>query len=263
MNEVVTWSDQKMAIAEDVANLATGVALIGTSSILFFLSVKMQKVLIPALKRGIRIIQGSSIILGSFLLLHGLYHLSEYFGNDFLSDDILEPVSILFLASFAVYVWKFLFVPSPKKQTQLQSKVSPSSPLTAPRQMLFLPLIVLPASIAAFAGNPFETFTLAGILFSTALFVWMVVKNPSAKSLHFQFASITIVWAVAEVPHVLNSIGIISVAGIEGLAVWIHFLSMLLIGVFVCVRSVTLVYPKQMATRVKIPQLAKTAPGKT
>jgi len=217
---------------EDIANLVTAVALILPAAIPIALTFKMRNVPIPALRKGIRTIQITTLLLGSFLLLHGLYHLSEYFGNDYFSDDVLEPASILILVVFALYVKRSVFVPRTKQERSASIK-----------QPIFPAILIIPGFLLAFAGNLYETFSLFGILFSAGLFLWMAIKNPTFKALHFQFALITLVWAAAEVPHVLDTLGIISVNGIDSVAVWVHFLSMLLIGIFVSARSLKLAFP--------------------
>ncbi len=47
-----------------------------------------------------------SLLLGLFAITHGLYHLAEAYGVDFLSDVILEPTSIVFLLAFGLYYSK-------------------------------------------------------------------------------------------------------------------------------------------------------------
>ncbi|MFI5420995.1 MAG: hypothetical protein ACHQ1H_08515, partial [Nitrososphaerales archaeon] len=60
------------------------------------------------------------------------------------------------------------------------------------------------------------------------------IKNPSPQSLHFEFAAIVIIWAAAEIPHGLSTLGILDTGGYDAFGTWVHFLSMLLIGIFIC-----------------------------
>ncbi|MBI3841224.1 MAG: hypothetical protein HY297_04635 [Thaumarchaeota archaeon] len=55
-----------------------------------------------------------SILLSSFFVMHGLYHLlgvlSQTYGIevlDFLSDGLLEPFSYLLLLIFGIYLYRF------------------------------------------------------------------------------------------------------------------------------------------------------------
>ncbi len=44
-----------------------------------------------------------SLLLGLFAMTHGLYHLTQAYGIELLSDVILEPVSVGFLVAFGIY----------------------------------------------------------------------------------------------------------------------------------------------------------------
>ena len=47
-----------------------------------------------------------SALLAAFLVFHGLYHFSGSLDLDFYSDVVLEPLSTVFLLSFAIYMYK-------------------------------------------------------------------------------------------------------------------------------------------------------------
>ncbi|MFI5421515.1 MAG: hypothetical protein ACHQ1H_11160 [Nitrososphaerales archaeon] len=164
--------------------------------------------------------------------------MAEYIVNDFLSDDILEPVSILLLFAFTVYVKNYIFVPK-SKPVAVRPKIKGASPSLPSRSLILVPAgVILSASLLAdFAGNLPETFSLLGIIASVGLFVWMAIKNPSPQSLHFEFAAIVIIWAAAEIPHGLSTLGILDTGGYDAFGTWVHFLSMLLIGIFICLRT--------------------------
>ena len=190
------------------------------------------------LKKGVRVTKISTLLLGIFLLVHGFYHVAEYIGNDFFSDNILEPVSILLLFAFTVYVKNYIFVPK-SKPSAVPPKIKSASPSLPGRSLILVPAgVMLSASLLAdFAGNLPETFSLLGIIASVGLFVWMAIKNPSPQSLHFEFAVIVIIWAAAEIPHGLSTLGIVNTGGYDAFGTWVHFLSMLLIGIFICLRT--------------------------
>ena len=233
---------------EDIANLATAIVLVSTSTIPIILSVVMREPKDASLKRAVQVTRVSTLLLGLFLLVHGLYHVSEYFGNDFYSDDILDPASILILLGFTFYVWKNIFVPR-SKTVQTSTVISPAS-----RTLIFATPAVLSIS-SGMIGNLPEILNLIGIISSCALFLWMVVKNPAYDSLHFQFATIVLVWAAAEIPQGLSTLGIISLGGVDVWGTWVHFASMLLIGLFICARTIRIsifspqVYVKKLVER--------------
>jgi hypothetical protein len=252
---------------EDVANLATSITLVSTSIIPITLSLRTKMPKIPSLVRGVRISQVSMFLLGLFLLLHGLYHASEFVGNDFYSDDILEPISILTLLIFSIYVAKNVFVPSnskvekrnvkrapkanPAKQTQKSISIKNNSIFT----LITIPFLAgLPLTILdSFSNNPSETFSLLGIIASAVIFVWMAVRNPNIHAQHFQFAIIVLIWTAAEIPHNLDSIGVISLSSsFDTIGTWVHFFSMFLIGMFICVRVIKVSLFSQRPRRPRI-----------
>jgi hypothetical protein len=229
-----------MLQAVDIANLAISIALIATSIILIVLVLRIQSPKQEILRKGVRVTRTATLLLAIFLLVHGFYHVAEYLGNDFFSDDILEPISILLLFAFTIFVKTYIFVPkSSSKVSARPPKIQGPSPTLRNRSLVIIPTsVILAASLLSdFAGNIPETFSLSGIIVSVALFVWMVVKNPSPQSLHFEFAIIVIIWAAAEIAHGLSTLGILSLGGVDVFGTWVHFLSMLLIGIFICLRT--------------------------
>jgi hypothetical protein len=62
--------------------------------------------LIISFKANVRSLRLLSLLLGLFAITHGLYHLSVAYGIDFLSDGILEPISVSFLLAFGFYYSK-------------------------------------------------------------------------------------------------------------------------------------------------------------
>lgn len=225
--------------ATDIANLATSLALISTSIVLIILVARIKTPKQEILKRGVKVTKISTLLLGIFLLIHGFYHVAEYIGNDFLSDDILEPSSILLLFSFTIYVKSYIFVPKSPKPVALRPKVKEPSPSFPSRSLILVPASVILATslLADFAGNLPETFSLLGIVACVGLFLWMTIKNPSPQSLHFEFAIIVIIWAAAEIPHGFSTLGIVNIGGYDAFGTWVHFFSMLLIGIFICLRT--------------------------
>jgi len=189
-----------------------------------------------SLKHAVHITRISTLLLGLFLFVHGFYHVAEYFGNDFYSDDILGPTSILILLGFTLHVWKYIFVP----RSKFKSIDAPAviAPVKNRSSILVVTLPILISVSSAITGNIPEILSLVGIVASCTLFVWMVIKNPALNSLHFQFAVIVLVWAAAEIPQGLNTLGVISLGGVDVWGTWMHFASMLLIGLFICARTI-------------------------
>lgn len=58
-----------------------------------------------------------SIVLSLFIIIHGLYHITEYFGKEILAYSLLSPLSILILIIFGI----LLFVNVHKKQDVIKT----------------------------------------------------------------------------------------------------------------------------------------------
>ena len=46
-----------------------------------------------------------SIVLSLFILIHGLYHITEYTGEEILADSLLSPLSVLILIIFGILLF--------------------------------------------------------------------------------------------------------------------------------------------------------------
>ncbi len=77
-------------------NILAWAALFGVGIVPLIISFRVKV-------RSLRIL---SLLLGLFAITHGLYHLSEAYGIDLLSDGILEPISVTFLLAFGFYYSK-------------------------------------------------------------------------------------------------------------------------------------------------------------
>jgi len=82
-----------------------------------------------------------------------------------------------------------------------------------------------------------ETFTLVGVLMAAAIFARLALKAPSIGSFRFQLSVFILIWVVAEVPHIAESIGIISVGSFDDLGLAVHMVSMAAFAFFVGIRS--------------------------
>src|SRR5690349_7021180 len=83
-----------------------------------------------------------------------------------------------------------------------------------------------------------ETFTLIGILVSGAIFVRLAFKAKSLGSFRFQLSLFMLVWVGAEVPHVLETLGLIVVGSLDSIGLAAHMISMAVFAIFVGARSV-------------------------
>ena len=57
------------------------------------------------------------MVLSLFIIIHGLYHITEYLGKEILADSLLSPLSILILIVFGI----LLFVNVNKKKDMIKT----------------------------------------------------------------------------------------------------------------------------------------------
>lgn len=84
--------------AEIVLNLITAVIIIGAAVPTFYMALRLQF-------NPLRVL---SILLGSFLLFHGFYHLiaafeAGYPSLEFVSEVVIEPINWALLLAFTLY----------------------------------------------------------------------------------------------------------------------------------------------------------------
>jgi hypothetical protein len=189
-----------------LANLLTGLTLIFSS----------VGPLTMGYSVGIPRIRNLTYLLSSFLIVHGTHHLVWALGYVWLSHDILEPASVIAVIAFGVYLYHTTFPATSSIKSGASIPAAASAALGA---------IVLPATI-----GPGITAILLFVAF--AIFVLMVAKNPSPKSLHWQFAIFLSIWALSEVIFSFQQFGI-SIGPNPDLGLWVHFASMVALGIFV------------------------------
>jgi hypothetical protein len=189
-----------------LANLLTGITLI-LSSI---------GPLTMGYSVGIPRIRNLTFLLSAFLIIHGTHHLVWAFNFTWLSHQILEPASVVAVIAFGIYLYRTTFPGS----VSIKSSASIPAAAGAAFGMFMLPETT----------GPDITAVLLFVAF--AIFVLMVAKNPSPRSLHWQFAVFLSIWAVSEVIFSFQQFGI-SIGPSPYLGVWIHFASMVALGVFV------------------------------
>src|SRR5689334_6478782 len=98
-----------------------------------------------------------------------------------------------------------------------------------------------------------ELFTLGGIIVSGGIFTRLAIKAKSIGSFRFQLSLFMLVWVVSEVPHVLQTLGLIDANPYDSFGLAAHMTSMAIFALFVGVRSANFV-------RIKTPQMPSPMP---
>ena len=82
-----------------------------------------------------------------------------------------------------------------------------------------------------------ELFTLGGIMVSGVVFVRLAIKAKSIGSFRFQLSLFMLVWVASEIPHVLQTLGLIDSTIYDTYGLAAHMTSMAIFAVFVGLRS--------------------------
>jgi len=98
-----------------------------------------------------------------------------------------------------------------------------------------------------------ELFTLAGIIVSGGIFIRLAFKANSIGSFRFQLSLFMLVWVASEVPHVLQTLGLLDATPYDSFGLAAHMTSMAIFAVFVGARSANFL-------RVKPPGLPTPMP---
>ena len=80
---------------------------------------------------------------------------------------------------------------------------------------------------------PVEVGILIGVLVAFALLVRLALSAATVRSLQFQLALFLSIWAISEIPRVLDSIGAIDLSPIRLYGAMVHMVSMVLFGLFI------------------------------
>jgi len=85
----------------------------------------------------------------------------------------------------------------------------------------------------------FETFSLIMILIAFAIFARLAIKGKSLGSFRFQLSIFLLIWVLSEIPHIGETLGLLSTASYSDIGLYLHALSMGVFALFIGWRSVS------------------------
>src|SRR5207245_9028763 len=92
-----------------------------------------------------------------------------------------------------------------------------------------------------------EVYSFIGIVFAAFIFTRLAIKAGSIGNFRFQLSIFILIWVAAEIPHVLDSLGLIDVSSYLTIGLMLHLVSMIISAVFVGLRSLRFLHPPQVA----------------
>ena len=151
-------------------------------------------------------------ILSIFILIHAAYCWLNFFGFDFLSDNVFEPLSAAVLLFFGISYYGV----AKQKKVGIKKMVVICSPV------IFLFIF-------------FGTITL--LLAALSIFVWLAVRSKDIRSFQFQISIFIIVWVLGGVAYVLQDSGRIVVSPLQGdIGLEIHVVSVAFLSIMIWLR---------------------------
>ena len=151
-------------------------------------------------------------ILSIFILIHAVYCWLDYFGFDFLSDGVFEPLSAAALLFFGIS-----YCGVTKKESNVKKVVAIWTPIT------FIPLL--------------DSFTIILLLAALGIFVWLTAKSKDIRSFQFQISIFIIIWVFGQVAGSLQDNGTIVLSPFQGdIGLEIHVVSLVFFSIMVWFR---------------------------
>jgi hypothetical protein len=151
-------------------------------------------------------------ILSIFILTHAVYCWLDYFGFDFLSDGVFEPLSAAALQFFGISYYGVT-----KKEPNVKKMVAIWTPIT------FIPLL--------------DSFTIILLFAALGIFVWLAAKSKDIRSFQFQISVFIIIWVLGQVAGSLQDNGTIVLSPVQGdIGLEIHVVSLVFFSIMVWLR---------------------------
>ncbi|TMI44129.1 hypothetical protein E6H23_01515 [Candidatus Bathyarchaeota archaeon] len=106
-----------------------------------------------------------------------------------------------------------------------------------------------------------EVYSFIGIVLAAFIFTRLAIKARSIGNFRFQLSIFILIWVAAEIPHVLDSLGLIDLSSYLTIGLMLHLVSMIMFAVFVGLRSLRFLHPPHGA-RPFFPETSLTGPLK-
>jgi hypothetical protein len=192
---------------ETQLHLINGVVILLATAIPIYLTIRLNNNL-----------RKLTAILSIFIFLHAVYCWLDFFGFDFLSDGVFEPLSAAVLLFFGISYYEI----AKQKKVSIKKMVAIWSPVT----LLFTFYL--------------DSVTIILLLAALGIFVRLAVRSRDIRdirSFQFQISVFIIIWVLGGVAGVLQDSGIIVLSPIQGdIALEIHVFSLVFFSIMIWLR---------------------------
>ena len=153
-----------------------------------------------------------TVILSIFILVHAVHSWLGFFGFDFLSDGVFQPLSVAVLMLFGIF---YYWIAKQKKVSIKRMVIIWSS---VPVLFIFLGTIIL-------------------LLAALSIFVWLAARSKNIRSFQFQISVFIIIWVVGGIAYILQDSGIIVVSPLQSdVGLEINFVSLVFLSIMIWLR---------------------------
>jgi len=181
------------------------------SAIAIFLAAIVPIYLTLKLKDDLRKL---TLMLTIFILTHAIFHVTGFFGFNFLAEGVFEPLSVAVLIFFGIAFSGFT---RPSK-VGIRNIVLVWSPTT-----LFLIIM--------------SNITLILLLVELGIFVWLAARSKKIRSFQFQMSIFLIIWILGEITGSLQDSGVVIFPVLQGdIGLEIHTVSMVFFSIMLWFR---------------------------
>ena len=180
------------------------------SAIAIFLAAIVPIYLTLKLKDNLRKL---TLMLTIFILTHAIFHVTGFFGFNFLAEGVFEPLSVAVLIFFGI-VYSGI---SKQRNLSIQNMSAVWSPVV---------ILLLMNSI-----------TIILLLGALGIFVWLAARSKNIRSFQFQLSIFIIIWIVGDMVSILHDNGIVGFSALQSdLGAGIHVVSMVFFSMMLWLR---------------------------
>ncbi|MGC1930894.1 MAG: hypothetical protein WA667_18130 [Candidatus Nitrosopolaris sp.] len=182
-------------------HLVNGVVILLAAAIPIYLTIRLNNNL-----------RKLTATLSIFILIHAVYCWLDFFGFDFLSDGVFEPLSAAVLLFFGISYYGVA-----KEKASIKNMVVIWTPIT-----FFLLM---------------DCFTIILLLTALSIFVWLAARSKDIRSFQFQISIFIIIWVLGGVAGALQDNGIIVLSPLQGdIGLEIHVVSLVFFSIMIWLR---------------------------
>jgi len=151
-------------------------------------------------------------ILSIFILMHAAYCWLNFFGFDFLSEGVFEPLSAAALMFFGISYYEI----AKQEKVSIKKMVVFCGPVAL--LFIFLGTIIL-------------------LVATLSIFVWLAARSKDIRSFRFQISIFIIIWILGGVADILQDSGIAAMSSLQGdIGLEIHVASLVFLSIMIWLR---------------------------